>query len=118
MALFSSPRLARSPLNNANSCGVFPNDTNLFEHVEASLIYRLDPNLLKDAGYKDVKFRLRYMWERNAVANWQNDPLAPYTASVNPTSAAGAGSTQQLWMSYNNPNYDVQALAGSLIFQW
>jgi hypothetical protein len=117
-ALVQQSQACTAPANNANTCGVFPNDTNLFEHVDASLTYKLDPNLFGDASYQNMKLRLRYTWESNAVNNWQNDPLAPYTASMNPTSATGAGSTQQLWMSYNNPNYNVQALAASLIVQW
>ena len=100
------------------TCGAYPNDTNLFEHVEANLTYKLDPALLSDIGFKDMKLRLRYTWERNAVANWQNDPLAPFTSSVNPTSAAGALSNTTLWMAYDNPNYNVQAIAASLIVKW
>jgi hypothetical protein len=42
---------------------------------------------------------LRYTWESNSVANWQNDLLAPFTAAIN---------TCELYMSYNNPNYNVQ----------
>jgi Putative outer membrane beta-barrel porin, MtrB/PioB len=64
---------------------------------------------LNDTGFKDMKLKLRYMWERNAVKNWQNDPLAPYTSSV---------STSALWMDYDNPNYNVQAVSASLIVKW
>ncbi len=92
----------------ANSV-TFPNNTTLFEHVEANLIYRLDPDLLGDAGFKDMKVKLRYTWEKNAVTNWQNDPLAPYTSSV---------STSALWMDYDNPNYNVQMVSASLIVSW
>ena len=43
-------------------------------------------------GFNNMKLRLRYMWESNAVSNWQNDALAPYTPSTNVTGAAGANS--------------------------
>jgi hypothetical protein len=55
--------------------------------------------------------RLRYTWERNAVNNWQNDPLAPFTSFV------GTGANF-LWMAYDNPNYNVQVIAASLIASW
>jgi MtrB/PioB family decaheme-associated outer membrane protein len=102
-----------------STCGAYPNDTNLFEHVEANLIYKFDPVFLNDTGVKDMKLKLRYTWERNAVANWQNDPLAPFTSSVNPTnSTTGALTNTALWMAYDNPNYNVQTVQASLIFQW
>jgi hypothetical protein len=56
-----------------------------------------------------VKARLRYAWERNAVTNWQNDPLAPFSPIV---------TTQGIWLASNNPNYNVQLLAGSLTYAW
>jgi len=59
----------------------------------------------------DLKASLRYTWERNAVSNWQNDPLAPFTSFV------GNGANF-LWMAYNNPNYNVHMIAGSLIATW
>jgi len=110
-----------NPANvTGSTCGVYPNDTNLFEHVEANLTYKFDPAFLVDNGFKDMKLRLRYTWERNAVANWQNDPLAPFTSSVNPTGSALTGTLTNtaLWMAYDNPNYNVQAVAASLIVSW
>ncbi len=110
-----------NPANvTGTTCGAYPNDTNLLEHLEANLTYKFDPAFLTDNGFKDMKLRLRYTWERNAVANWQNDPLAPFTSSVNPTGSALTGTLTNtaLWMAYDNPNYNVQAVAASLIVQW
>ena len=105
--------------NNAGaSCGAYPNDTNLFSHVEANLTYKLDPALLGETSVNNMKLRLRYMWETNAVSNWQNDALAAYTPGTNVTGAPGVITNTPLWMGYNNPNYNVQALAASLIVQW
>ncbi|MGA7325785.1 MAG: MtrB/PioB family decaheme-associated outer membrane protein [Rhodomicrobium sp.] len=96
-------------LTNCTSGCPLPNNTTLFEHAEASLTYKFDPELLAATGFRDTKLKLRYAWERNAVANWQNDSLAPFTSTV----AAGA-----LWMAYDNPNYNVQAISASLIVKW
>ena len=64
----------------------------------------------------DVKFKLRYTWERNAVNNWQNDLIAPFTPFLNGTGAIPTSSF--LWLAYDNPNYNVQMIAGSLIASW
>ncbi len=61
-------------------------------------------------GFKgDIKAKLRYTWERNSVSNWQNDSLAPFTPSVSATA---------IWLAYDNPNYNVQMLAASLVASW
>lgn len=88
----------------------FPNDTTLWEHLDATATYKFDPTWVHQAGFDgELKARLRYTWERNSVSNWQNDPLAPYTSLI--------GSTF-LWLAYDNPNYNIQMLAASLIASW
>ena len=52
---------------------------------------------------------MRYTWESNSVANWQDDLLMPFTLAISATA---------LWMGYNNPNYNVQMIAASLISSW
>jgi len=90
----------------------FPNDTTLFQRVDATATYRFDPTWVHQMGFQgDILARLRYTWESNSVANWQNDPLAPYTDIPGFTANA-------LWLAYDNPNYNVQVLALSLIARW
>ena len=90
----------------------FPNDTTLFQRVDATATYRFDPTWVQQMGFKgDLLARLRYTWESNSVSNWQNDPLAPYTDIPGFTANA-------LWLAYDNPNYNVQMLAVSLIARW
>ncbi len=90
----------------------FPNDTTLLQRVDATATYRFDPTWVQQMGFKgDLLFRLRYTWESNAVSNWQNDPLAPYTDI--PAFTANA-----LWLAYDNPNYNVQMLSASLVARW
>ena len=84
----------------------FPNVTTLDQRVDATATYKFDPAF---AGFNDMKLKLRYSWERNAVTNWQNDPLAPFTSSVSSTA---------LWMAYDNPNFNVQMVSASLIVKW
>ena len=88
----------------------FPDVRTSFQRLEASATYKFDQDLVRQAGLTgQVKARLRYAWERNAVTNWQNDPLAPFSPIV---------STQGIWLASNNPNYNVQLLVASLVYAW
>jgi hypothetical protein len=92
-----------------NCVGVFPNDTTLFERLDAIATYKFDPIWVRSMGFNgDLKAKLRYTWERSGVSNWQNDPLAPFTTLT----------TNGIWLGYQNPNYNVQMIAGSLIASW
>ncbi|HML08952.1 MAG TPA: MtrB/PioB family outer membrane beta-barrel protein [Xanthobacteraceae bacterium] len=89
----------------------FPDDKTLFQRLDATATYKFDQSWARSVGFSgDILARLRYTWERNAVANWQNDTLAPFTDI--------AGLTNAIWMAYDNPNYNVQMLAASLVFRW
>jgi hypothetical protein len=89
--------------------GAFPDNTTLFERLDAIATYKFDPIWVRQTGFTgDVKAKLRYTWERNSVSNWQNDSLAPFTP-VLPSS---------IWLAYNNPNYNVHMIAASLIASW
>jgi MtrB/PioB family decaheme-associated outer membrane protein len=88
----------------------FPDVRTSFQRLEASATYKFDQDLVKQAGLTgQVKAKLRYAWERNAVTNWQNDPLAPFSPIV---------STQGIWLASDNPNYNVQLLMASLAYSW
>jgi hypothetical protein len=102
--------LTAAPASACSNCqGQFPNDTTLFQRLDLTATYKFDPLWVERWGIKgDVKAKLRYTWERNAVNNWQNDPLAPFTPIL-PTS---------IWLAYDNPNYNVQMIAASLIATW
>ncbi len=89
----------------------FPNDTTNFQRVDVTATYKFDPSWVQQMGFKgDLLARLRYTWERNAVSNWQNDPLAPFTDIT--------GMTNAIWMAWDNPNYNVQMLSASLVARW
>jgi MtrB/PioB family decaheme-associated outer membrane protein len=95
--------------------GQFPDDTTWFEHVDATATYKFDPTTVAKLGWKgDIKAKLRYTWERNAVNNWQNDPVAPFFFPGTTT----AQNTSALLMAADNPNYNVHLIAASLVATW
>jgi Putative outer membrane beta-barrel porin, MtrB/PioB len=102
--------LTAAPTSACSNCqGQFPNNTTLFQRLDMTATYKFDPIWIAQSGFKgDVKAKLRYTWERNAVNNWQNDPLAAFFPTE-PTA---------IWLATNNPNYNVQMLAASLIAAW
>jgi MtrB/PioB family decaheme-associated outer membrane protein len=88
----------------------FPDVTTWFQRLDATVTYKFDRYWLYQVGWTgDLKAKLRYTWERNYVANWANDLLAPFTPSV---------STTALFLGFDNPNYNIQMIAASLIASW
>jgi hypothetical protein len=97
-------------VQGASAPSPYPTDKTLFQRVDATAVYKFDPFLVRQMGLKgDLMAKLRYTWERNSVINWQTDPMAPFMPAT---------STTDIWMAYNNPNYNVHMLAGSLIAIW
>jgi MtrB/PioB family decaheme-associated outer membrane protein len=100
------------PTPPAGACQ-FPDDTTWFQRLEATAVYTFDKAAVAQAGLTGVvKAKLRYVWERNSVANWQNDPVAPYNI---PIYASGANA---IFLASNNPNYNVHLLSASLAYTW
>jgi MtrB/PioB family decaheme-associated outer membrane protein len=89
--------------------GQFPDDKTWFQRLDATATYKFDHETVARMGWKgDVKAKLHYAWERNSQTNWANDPLTPYSLL----------STSTLFMAWNNPNYNVQMLMGSISASW
>ena len=89
--------------------GQFPDYTTWWQRLDATAVYTFDKAAVAQAGLKGVvKAKLHYAWERNSVSNWANDPVAPFNT--------WAGSA--LFMSYDNPNYNVHMLMASLAYTW
>jgi|NGEPerStandDraft_6_1074524.scaffolds.fasta_scaffold10348_2 MtrB/PioB family decaheme-associated outer membrane protein len=89
--------------------GQFPDYTTWWQRLDATAIYTFDKAAVAQAGLTGVvKAKLHYAWERNSVSNWANDPVAPFNT--------WAGSA--LFMSYDNPNYNVHMLMASLAYAW
>jgi len=95
------------------AAGGFPDVKTTNQRLDAMAKYKFDPATVRMLGWKgDVTAKLRYAWERNSVANWQNDLMDVYmytrdTSTIN-----------QIYMAYNNPNYSVHLLAASLSYKW
>jgi MtrB/PioB family decaheme-associated outer membrane protein len=93
--------------------GQFPDDTTWYQRLDATAIYKFDPDVVAQLGWRgEVKAKLWYTWERNSVSNWQNDPLAPF----NPASIGGVATA--IWLASDNPNYNVHRLIASIAFTW
>jgi MtrB/PioB family decaheme-associated outer membrane protein len=95
------------------SGGQFPDVTTLFQRFEALAKYKFDDSIAHQFGWKgDVYAKLRYAWERNSVANWQNDIMQNYMTGVN-------GSYGYMtWLAYDNPNYNTHLLGASISWTW
>ncbi len=90
--------------------GQYPADTTWFTHLDATAIYKFDPAWVRSVGWKgDLKAKLRYTWESNSVSNWQNDSVLAFATTQN---------VNALLLASDNPNYNVQMVAASLIASW
>jgi MtrB/PioB family decaheme-associated outer membrane protein len=102
--------LTAAPTGCTNCQGAFPDVTSLLQRLDATAVYKFDRFWLAQMGWTgDLKAKLRYTWEKNSVANWANDLLTPFTPGV---------SGSALFLGFDNPNYNVQMLAASLIASW
>jgi len=74
--------------------------------------HRFDPDWVRKSGFTgDVVAKIRYTWERNAVANWQD-------ANTPDIWFYDQGANRMLSMGAINPNYNVQMLVASLAVKW
>ena len=93
--------------------GQFPDNSTWFQRLDASATYKFDKN---QVGFLDgkgqLKAKLRYVWERNSVANWQYDWLAPYG------NVGATGQQNGMYLAGDNPNYNVHMLMASLAYSW
>jgi MtrB/PioB family decaheme-associated outer membrane protein len=88
----------------------FPDVTTWFQRVDATAVYTFDKFAVAQAGLQGVmKAKLHYAWERNSVANWQNDSLAPF---------GNVGEPSLIYLAQDNPNYNVHLLMASLAYTW
>jgi len=97
-----------------NCVGAFPDDTTMFQRLDFTTTYNFDPSWVRQWGFAgNLKAKLRYTWERNAVSNWQNDLLAPFNPASSPVNLPTS-----IFLAYDNPNYSAQMVAASLIATW
>jgi MtrB/PioB family decaheme-associated outer membrane protein len=91
----------------------YPDVKTTWQRLEAMAKYKLDKETVQQLGWKgEVTAKLRYAWERNSVANWQNDVMQTYLYSIATTNS------RMIWLAYDDPNYNVQMVTASLTFKW
>jgi hypothetical protein len=82
--------------------------------VDAQAKYMFDEETVRRLGWLgSAAIKVRYVFERNSVTNWQNDVMQTYMYT-----SALSGVGYMTWLAWNNPNYDVHLISGSLIFTW
>ena len=95
--------------------GQFPDVTTTYQRLEANAKYIVDPDLVHRLGWTgNVFFRLRYAWERNSVTNWNNDTMQPYMYQT-------LNQSQVVYyqaLAFNNPNYNVHMIGGTVAWAW
>jgi MtrB/PioB family decaheme-associated outer membrane protein len=92
----------------------YPDVRSDYQRLEATAKYTFDDSWVRQMGWSGKMIaRLRYAWERNRVVNWQTDVMQSYMYS---SILTGVG--YMTWMAWDNPNYNVHILGGSLTFAW
>jgi MtrB/PioB family decaheme-associated outer membrane protein len=90
----------------------YPDVINNFQRIDAVYKHRFDPDWVRKAGFTgDVVAKLRYTWERNAVANWQDITVPDVWFLDN-------SANRMIAMAAINPNYNVQMVVASLAVKW
>jgi hypothetical protein len=109
--------------SNGQNCGVvspgnpgYPSENTQFFHVDATATYKVDPSYLLQFGKGEAYLQLQYTWERNSVTNWQADSAATYLYST--LNSSTIAFKDMIFMAGDNPNYNAQAVAASLIVKW
>lgn len=114
-ASYGSGAAGNFPLGTVSQAGgPFPDTKTTFQRFDAMARYKFDQDVVQRLGYKGEIFaKLRYAYESNKVANWQNDMMQTYMYSGNNLTLP-----YMTWLAGNNPNYDVHLIAASLVLKW
>jgi MtrB/PioB family decaheme-associated outer membrane protein len=93
--------------------GQFPDVTGQWSRFEALAKYTFDKAWVRSMGFNGEAFaKLRYVWERNSVNNFDQDIMQAY---MNPLINNTGFMT---WMAYDNPNYNAHLIGASLGVKW
>lgn len=84
-----------------------------WSRIEALAKYTFDKDSVRAMGFSgDAYVKLRYVWERNSINNYDQDLMQAY---MNPLISNTGFMT---WMAYNNPNYNVHLVGASFGLRW
>ncbi len=110
-SMSQSPNL---PTNGTAPLFLFPDQTTTLNRVDVQSKYKIDPDLMRHVGFNGETFvKLRYLWENNDVSDWAADNWN-YQYLIN----GDTGVNKNLFLGWNNPNYNVHLLMASLGFKW
>jgi hypothetical protein len=100
-------------LGGGNNPDQFPDVTNDFQQMEASVKYDIDPDFVSSMGWDgEASVKLRFLHEQNRMTNWQIDSVVPYMVDVDPES------DKSLFLAALNPNYSASAVTVEFGFTW
>jgi MtrB/PioB family decaheme-associated outer membrane protein len=98
---------------SAATGGQFPNISGQWSRLEAQAKYTFDKSSVRMFGINGEAYaRLRYVWERNSVNNFDQDIMQAY---MNPLINNTGFMT---WMAFDNPNYNAHLFGASLGVKW
>jgi MtrB/PioB family decaheme-associated outer membrane protein len=84
-----------------------------WSRMEALAKYTFDKDSVRAMGFNGNAYvKLRYVWERNSVNNYDQDIMQAY---MNPLVNTTGFMT---WMANNNPNYNVHLVGASFGLKW
>ncbi len=93
----------------------YPDVNTQFQRLDAVAKYYFDDDFVHRLGWNGkITATLRYAWERNSVGNWQNDEMQTYMFASGVNTNLG----YMTWLNYDNPNYNVQMIMGSIRLAW
>ena len=91
----------------------YPDMKGQWQRLEAQAKYTFDKDAVRVFGIKGTAYaKLRYVWERNSVDNFDQDIMQAYMNSI----VSGTGF--MTWMAYDNPNYNAHLIGASLGVKW
>jgi len=93
--------------------GQFPDVKGQWTRLETTAKYTFDKETVRSFGINGEAYaKLRYVWERNSVNNYDQDIMAAYMSPlINNTGF-------MTWMAYDNPNYNAHLLGASFGVRW
>jgi hypothetical protein len=98
---------------SAGTGGQFPDFSGQWQRFEATAKYTFEKEVVRALGINGEAYaKLRYVWEKNSVSNFDQDIMAAY---MNPLINNTGFMT---WMAYDNPNYNVHLFGASLGVRW
>jgi MtrB/PioB family decaheme-associated outer membrane protein len=96
----------------------FPTERGNFQRFSLMALYFVDPVFVQQMGWKgEAVVRLRYIYERNQMANWAIDSLTPYIPTEDQTTDLTGGG-RSIFLGAINPNYDAQIVALTFGLKW